>query len=69
MPVRNEETHLASCLKSILKQSYAHWELIIVNDNSTDDTACIIEEYVQIDSRISSYDNVGSGIIDALKLA
>ena len=69
MPVRNEETHLASCLKSILKQSYAHWELIIVNDNSTDDTACIIEKYVQIDSRISSYDNVGSGIIDALKLA
>ena len=38
-PFKNTELFLESCLKSIINQSYKNWELLIVNDGSTDTTA------------------------------
>ena len=45
IPARNEETYIARCIESILKQKYSLFELIILNDNSNDQTKPIIESY------------------------
>jgi glycosyltransferase involved in cell wall biosynthesis len=51
MPVYNGEKYLRESVESILVQSYTHFELIIVNDGSTDDTKKILSSYN--DHRIS----------------
>ncbi len=53
MPVYNRSNFIADSIDSIIKQSYPHLELIIVNDASTDNTAKIIEDYAKTDNRIS----------------
>ena len=45
MAVRNEEKHLSDCLSSILQNQYNNYEIIIVNDASTDNTSNIIARY------------------------
>lgn len=52
LPVYNGEEYLSSAIESILQQTYRHFELIIINDGSTDNTSNILNEYEQIDSRI-----------------
>ncbi len=69
MPVKNAGPYLNECLDSILKQSYTEWELIAVNDHSSDDTVSILEEYAKKDERIKVLHNQGKGIIEALRLA
>lgn len=68
MPAKNAEIHIESCIQSIINQSYTHWELIIVNDHSTDDTLLKIKPFLK-DGRISLIDNKGEGIINALRTA
>lgn len=69
MPVKNTGQFLKECLDSICNQSETHWELISVNDHSTDDSAAILEFYASKDSRINVFKNEGAGIIEALRLA
>ncbi|MBL4625638.1 MAG: glycosyltransferase, partial [Flavobacteriales bacterium] len=38
MPAKNAEPFLGECIDSILNQSYSGWELVVVNDHSTDNT-------------------------------
>lgn len=57
MPLYNAETYLAECLDSILKQTFAEFELLCVNDGSGDATAEILQLYAARDSRISVFDN------------
>lgn len=52
LPSYNGEKYLAQSIESILDQTYPYWELIIVNDCSTDNTPKIAEEYAQKDKRI-----------------
>lgn len=68
-PFKNTENYLTECLGSILLQSYKNWELLIIDDGSSDDSYSIVENYAKSDSRIKLTKNDGSGIIDALKLA
>jgi glycosyltransferase involved in cell wall biosynthesis len=68
MPARNAGAHIESCILSVINQSYTNWELIIVNDHSTDDTLLKIYPFLK-DKRISLYHNKGSGIIYALRIA
>ena len=69
MPVKNAESFLTECLDSIISQSYENWELIAVDDGSSDDSLQILKNYEQSDQRITAYRNDGVGIIDALRLA
>lgn len=69
MPVKNLGRYLADCLLSIVNQSFRNWELIIVNDHSTDNTSNIITDFIARDSRINQFQNEGHGIIPALQLA
>jgi len=69
MPVKNTEAFLRECLDSILEQSETNWELIAVDDHSTDSCLSILREYEQKDERIKILENNGVGIIKALRLA
>jgi glycosyltransferase involved in cell wall biosynthesis len=56
-------------MDSIMAQSYEHWELLVVNDHSTDDTLKVLRTYALADKRIKVFGNEGRGIIDALNIA
>jgi glycosyltransferase involved in cell wall biosynthesis len=43
--VRNESLHIGEMIESVIAQSHADWELVLVDDGSTDDTAAIITRY------------------------
>ncbi|ACT91585.1 glycosyltransferase family 2 protein [Dyadobacter fermentans] len=53
----NGSAFLREQLDSILAQRYAHWELVVVDDGSTDPTRAILEEYAGSDARISLHYN------------
>lgn len=57
LPVYNGEKYLASAIDSIISQTEDDFELIIVNDCSTDNTASIIQEYMINDRRIKLITN------------
>ena len=69
MPVKNTVQFLKECVDSIISQSETHWELIAIDDHSTDDSLSILEEYSSRDKRIRVFQNNGMGIIEALRLA
>lgn len=57
LPVYNGEKFLRESIESVLAQTYVNWELLILDDCSTDSTSKIAEEYVQKDARIKYYRN------------
>lgn len=52
MPVYNSGQYLPDAIESVRNQTYQNWELIIVDDHSTDNSTKIIEKYALTDSRI-----------------
>ena len=69
MPFRNTAFFLQECLDSICKQGYENWELIAVDDHSTDQSRSILMEWADMDPRIRVLPNRGRGIIPALRTA
>lgn len=69
MPVYNTEKYLPACIDSIRAQSYTDWELLAVNDFSTDRSVDLLKKYSAIDSRIRWYPNAEKGIVPALNTA
>ena len=69
MPVKNTASFLKDCLDSIINQTEKNFELIAVDDHSTDECYTILSEYSTKDSRFKVFKNSGSGIIEALRLA
>ncbi len=57
LPTFNRENAIRKSIESILAQTYKNWELIIVNDCSTDNTLSVIREYANNDSRIKIINN------------
>ncbi len=51
-PAYNCERYIADTIDSVLEQTYQNWEMIIVNDKSSDNTEDVIKEYVKNDRRI-----------------
>lgn len=58
LPVYNGEQVLPDAIESVLAQTYQNFELLIVNDCSTDQTEKIIDRYVQRGTRIRKINNV-----------
>ena len=52
IPCYNYADYIPETLESILAQTYTHWEAIVVDDGSVDNTACVVADYVKLDSRI-----------------
>ncbi len=67
MPVFNAEKYLKTCLDSIVNQTYQNWELLAVNDQSTDQSGSILVAYAEQDQRIKALENPRKGIISALQ--
>lgn len=65
IPVYNTSRYIKKCLDSIIHQDYSNFEVIMVDDCSTDNTLDIIKEYVEQDSRFKLYqntENLGCGL-------
>lgn len=65
MPVYGVEKYLADAIESVLAQSYQDWELLIVNDGSTDNSYTIAKEYELKDVRITVFNKENGGLSDA----
>ena len=64
-PTYNSEKYIAQTIRSVQSQSYSNWEMIIVDDCSSDKTESIIMDFINNDSRISFYQlqkNSGAGV-------
>lgn len=60
MPVYNGEKFIAEAIESVLLQSFQQWELLIVDDASTDDTASMVETFLKRDNRIRFFRNTNN---------
>lgn len=65
VPVFNSEEWLPFCLESIIKQTISDWELILVDDGSTDKSGTICDEYAARDERISVIHAENKGVSQA----
>jgi chlorobactene glucosyltransferase len=52
LPARNEEKYIAKCLDSLLNQSYPNFEIVAINDSSSDGTDEIIQRYHILNSKV-----------------
>ena len=62
IPVYNVEEYLHECVDSVLKQTYQTFEIILVNDGSTDSSGQICDEYVEKDERITVIHKKNGGL-------
>lgn len=65
VPVYNVEKYLKKCIDSILNQSFKDYELILVDDGSTDSSGKICDEYEKKDDRIKVIHKKNGGLSDA----
>lgn len=65
IPVYNVENYVKRCINSILKQTYSFWELIVVDDGSTDGSGAICDEFSKLDSRITIIHKTNGGVSSA----
>jgi len=65
VPIYNVENYLGRCLDSILAQEYDDFEVIAINDGSTDNSLTILQEYAEKDNRISIIDKKNNGVSSA----
>lgn len=63
VPTYNRASLIGPAIESVINQTYTHWELIIVDDGSSDNTAEVVAGYQKGESRIVYYsqENAGSG--------
>lgn len=62
VPTYNVEKYLDECIQSVIAQTYQNWELIIVDDESSDDSLSVARKYEQMDDRIHVYQKPHGGL-------
>ncbi|AUT01465.1 glucosyl transferase [Nostoc sp. CENA543] len=68
IPAYNAAEFLPAAIASVKQQTFADWELLIINDGSTDDTVAIIGEYQTVDERIHLINQLNQGVSTARNL-
>lgn len=68
IPVYNVEQYLRQCIDSVLAQTYADFEVLLINDGSTDKSGAICDEYATKDSRIKVFHKENGGVSSARNL-
>ncbi len=69
IPFKNTELFLPECIASIQGQTYLQWEVIAVDDHSSDNSRQILQSIAEKDPRIKVHSNKGDGIIMAMRTA
>jgi glycosyltransferase involved in cell wall biosynthesis len=69
LPVKNEERFLLAALDSLYAQTMTSWELVCVDDGSTDGTPAILAEAVRRDGRVRWVKSAGNGLVAASTVA
>ncbi len=67
VPVYNTEPYLPRCIDSILGQSFADFELLLVDDGSTDGSGTICDAYAAKDSRVRVFHKENGGLHSDMK--
>lgn len=62
IPVYNVEAYVGKCIRSVLEQSFQDWEMILVDDGSTDDSGRICDEFSIVDERIKVFHQENQGV-------
>lgn len=65
VPVYNTEKYLDECIQSVLEQTYTNWELLLIDDGSTDSSGTICDKYAAEDSRILVFHKENGGVSSA----
>lgn len=65
VPVYNTEKYLDRCIQSILAQTYTDFELLLVDDGSTDSSGAICDKYAEQDSRVRVFHKENGGVSSA----
>lgn len=65
VPVYNSETFLENCIHSIIMQTYQNYEVIIINDGSTDGSINILKKYEEQDKRVKVFSKENGGLSSA----
>ncbi|GAA4107965.1 glycosyltransferase [Aquimarina addita] len=68
MAVKDTAIYLPECIESIISQTYSNWELIAVNDHSSDGSDLILQEYATKDHRIRFYNSDRPKLIPTLQV-
>lgn len=68
VPVFNAEKYIHRCIDSLLAQSFTNFELILVDDGSSDRSGQICDEYAAKDSRVSVFHKKNEGVSSARNL-
>lgn len=68
MPVFNVEKYLREAVDSVRRQTFPHWELLMIDDGSTDQSGSICDDYVQMDDRIRVFHTANGGVSRARNL-
>ena len=68
VPVYNAGTTLRRCVDSIVAQTYENWELVLVDDGSTDDSPALCDAYAAQDARITALHKANGGVSSARNL-
>lgn len=65
MPAFNVSRYIEKSISSVQSQNYENWELIIIDDGSTDNTMEIVQRMSKKDIRIKAFNNIGNGVSSA----
>ncbi|NQM49570.1 glycosyltransferase family 2 protein [Streptococcus suis] len=65
VPVYNVENYLDECIRTVLGQTYSNWELLLINDGSTDSSGSMCDDYARRDDRIRVIHKNNGGLSDA----
>lgn len=62
MPIYNSDKYLKECLDSVLNQTFEDFEVICIDDGSTDNSKAILEDYAKKDNRVKVYSQENQGV-------
>lgn len=68
IPVYNVEDYLFECVQSVLNQTYENFEILLINDGSTDNSVLICDDFAKSDKRVKVFHQQNKGVSSARNL-
>lgn len=67
-PVYQAEAYVGACVQSVMAQTFSDWELLLIDDGSTDGSAALCDQYAAQDARIRAFHKTNGGVSSARNL-